>query len=336
MATVTAAARPDAHTPGTTTLTVDDLVVEYRRDDYVIRPLDGVSLRAEGGELVVLIGPSGTGKTTLLSCLGAILTPASGRIRLGGTDVTALSPLDRQRYRREQVGFVFQSFNLIPSLSALENVAVPLLHSGRSHRDAFARARTLIDTVGLNDRASHRPAALSGGQQQRVAIARGLAGDPVLLLADEPTANLDYVQAESVIRLLRELRQDGRIVIVSSHDDRLLPVADRVHSMVAATPEPHAAALREERFTAGTSIFEQGDTSERIYEIVSGAVDIVRVHTDHSEEHLARLGAGQYFGELGPLLSFPRSASARAANDVTLTSYSVSEFRERRHHVQHT
>ena len=318
------------------TLQVDDLVVEYRRDDYAIRPLDGLTLRADAGELVVLIGPSGTGKTTLLSCLGGILTPTSGRIRLGDIDVTALSPRELQRYRREQVGFVFQAFNLIPSLSALENIAVPLLLSGRTHRDAFTRARNLIETVGLTDRAGHRPAALSGGQQQRVAIARGLAGDPVLLLADEPTANLDYIQAESVFRLLRELRSEGRIVLVSSHDDRLLPVADRVHSMIAGDHEPSESAAGEQRFSPGSMIFEQGDRADRIYEIVQGTVDIVRVRTDGTEEHLTRLEPGEYFGELGPLLGFPRSASARAASDVIVTTYSVAEFRHRQQHAHRT
>ena len=318
------------------TLQVDDLVVEYRRDEYAIRPLDGLTLRADAGELVVLIGPSGTGKTTLLSCLGGILTPTSGRIRLGDIDVTALSPRELQRYRREQVGFVFQAFNLIPSLSALENIAVPLLLSGRTHRDAFARARNLIETVGLTDRAGHRPAALSGGQQQRVAIARGLAGDPVLLLADEPTANLDYIQAESVIRLLRELRSEGRIVLVSSHDDRLLPVADRVHSMIAGDHEPSESVAGEQRFSAGTTIFQQGDRADRIYEIVQGTVDIVRVRTDGTEEPLTRLEPGEYFGELGPLLGFPRSASARAASDVIVTTYSVAEFRHRQQHAHRT
>ena len=309
-------------------LRVAKLVVEYRRDGYAIRPLDGLDLSATRGELVVLLGPSGTGKTTLLSCLGGILTPTSGKIVLGDIDVTALRQRELQEYRRAQVGFVFQSFNLIPSLSALENVAVPLLLTGRAHRVAFTRARELLDRVGLADRANHRPAHLSGGQQQRVAIARGLVGDPRLLLADEPTANLDYIQAESVIEVLRDLRAEGRIVIVSSHDARLVPVADRVHQMVAS----HAASdepATERRFVAGTSIFEQGDRPDRVYEIVDGEVDIVRVYSDGHEEVLNRLRAGQYFGELGLLLGFPRSASARAATDTRAISYGVHEFRRR-------
>ena len=323
-------------TGGPTALRVDKLVVEYRRDGYAIRPLDGFDLVAEAGELVVLLGPSGTGKTTLLSCLGGILTPTSGRITLGDVDVTGLSAKKLQHYRRNQVGLVFQAFNLIPSLSALENVAIPLLLAGTSRSVAFARARELLDVVGLADRASHLPAHLSGGQQQRVAIARGLVGNPRLLLADEPTANLDYIQAESVIRLLRELRSEGRIVLVSSHDDRLLPVADRVHSMIAGDHEPSESVAGEQRFSAGTTIFQQGDRADRIYEIVQGTVDIVRVRTDGTEEPLTRLEPGEYFGELGPLLGFPRSASARAASDVIVTTYSVAEFRHRQQHAHRT
>ena len=327
----TAPARgPDAARTGG--LVVDKLVVEYQRDGYTIRPLDGLDLRANEGELVVLLGPSGTGKTTLLSCLGGILTPTAGTITLGDVLVTSLKSRELQEYRRTHVGFVFQAFNLIPSLSALENIAVPLMLGGQSRRAATARARDLLETVGLADRATHRPAHLSGGQQQRVAIARGLAGNPRLLLADEPTANLDYIQAESVIRLLRELRADGRIIVVSSHDARLIPVADRVHQMVAteaASDDPAVSC----RFSKGTLIFEQGDRADRVYELITGEVDIVRVHADRSEEVLTRLHPGRYFGELGPLLGFPRSASARAATDVEVVSYGVTEFR---HHLQST
>ena len=311
-----------------TALRVDKLVVEYRRDGYAIRPLDGFDLVAEAGELVVLLGPSGTGKTTLLSCLGGILTPTSGRITLGDVDVTALSARKLQHYRRNQVGLVFQAFNLIPSLNALENVAIPLLLAGTSRSVAFARARELLDVVGLADRASHLPAHLSGGQQQRVAIARGLVGNPRLLLADEPTANLDYIQAESVIGLLRDLRADGRVIVVSSHDARLVPVADKVHHMVPSQETSEGPAL-ECHFGAGASIFEQGDRADRVYQIVSGEVDIVRVLADGGEEILARLEVGRYFGELGLLLGFPRSASARAVGEVDLVSYGVGEFRRR-------
>jgi putative ABC transport system ATP-binding protein len=309
-----------------TFLRVEDLVVEYRSGDYPVRVLDELQLTAANGELIVLLGPSGCGKTTLLSCLGGILTPTSGRIEVHGTDVTALKGSKLAAYRRSGVGIVFQSFNLVPSLTARENVAMPLLATGTGRRRALARADELLASVDMSDRAHARPGKLSGGQQQRVAVARALAHDPPLILADEPTANLDYIQAEGIVRLLRDLRDDGRIIIVSTHDDRLVPVADRVVHMIPEFRTDGVAVHRVE-YATQESIFEQGSRGELVYVIEAGEVDIVRVHADRSEETLATLGPGRYFGELSPLLGFPRSASARARTDVVLTAYSAQEFR---------
>jgi putative ABC transport system ATP-binding protein len=309
-------------------LEVERLVVEYVHDGYAVRPLDELSFEADAGELVVLLGPSGCGKTTLLSCLGGILTPTSGRIKVGDTEVTALRSRELDAYRREQIGFVFQAFNLIPSLSARENIAVPLMLTGSARSTAFDRADELLELVGLSDRADHRPGKLSGGQQQRVAVARGLGHDPRVLLADEPTANLDHIQAEAVIALLRNLRSDGRLIVVSTHDARLVPIADRIIQMVPDTVDIDGAAKPVD-VAAGVSLFEQGDPSDVVYVIESGSIDIVRVLADGSEEPLAQLGAGQYFGELGPLLGYQRSASARAATDATLVAYGPREFRQR-------
>ncbi|MCU0260311.1 MAG: ATP-binding cassette domain-containing protein [Ilumatobacteraceae bacterium] len=309
-------------------LTVSDLVVEFVHDGYSVRPLDGMSFEGHEGELVVLLGPSGCGKTTLLSCLGGILTPTSGRIQVGDVEVTALPRSELEAYRRRTIGFVFQAFNLIPSLTARENIAMPMMLTGYSKRQAFDRADELLGVVGLTERAHHKPSKLSGGQQQRVAVARGLGHDPRLLLADEPTANLDHIQAEAVIRLLQELRSQGRLIVVSTHDARLVPIADRIVQMV-----PDAAhddgQTRTATFAAGASIFEQGDASDVVYVIESGEIDIVRVLADGGEELLGRLGPGQYFGELGPLLGFRRSASARAATRVELTVMDPRVFRER-------
>ena len=218
---------------------VRDLVIEYDTSGYVVRPIDHFDLSASAGELVVLLGPSGCGKTSLLSALGGILRPTSGSIRVAGIEVEALSAGELSAYRQHTVGFVFQAFNLIPSLTARENVAIPLLLAGVSRRRAMRRADELLARVDLADRARHRPNRLSGGQQQRVAVARGLAADAPVLLADEPTANLDYIQAEGIISLLRGLRADGRSIIVSTHDDRLVPIADRVVHLV---PEHRADA----------------------------------------------------------------------------------------------
>jgi len=309
-------------------LTVTDLVVEFVHDGYAIRPLDGLSFEAQAGELIVLLGPSGCGKTTLLSCLGGILTPTSGSIRSGDLDVTAMKGKRLDSYRRNDIGFVFQAFNLIPSLTARENIAVPLTLTGHGRKESFERADELLEQVGLAERGDHLPSKLSGGQMQRVAVARGLGHDPPLLLADEPTANLDHIQAEAIIRLLQSLRDDGRIVIVSTHDSRLVPIADRIVHMVPSDHHEEGPTL-DVTFAAGESIFEQGDDAHSVYMIRSGEVDVIRVLADGGEEHLNRLGPDQYFGELGPFLGFPRSASVRAHTDVVLTAYSPSVFREK-------
>lgn len=309
-------------------LVVTDLVVEYLSDGYTVSALDGLSFDAKPGELVVLLGPSGSGKTTLLSCLAGILTPTAGTIDFDGTVINDLRGQSLANHRQSRVGIVFQAFNLIPSLSAQENVAAPLLVSGTKRHVALKRAAELLATVDMSHRAKHKPAELSGGQQQRVAIARALAHDPAFLLADEPTANLDYVNAEAIIRLLRDLRSSGRLLIISTHDDRLIPVADRVVSMVAKTPV-EAAKAHAVTYDKGETIFEQGARGQLVYVIESGSVDIFRELAKRGEDHLATLGAGQYFGELGPILGFPRSASARARTDVKLVAYGVVEFREK-------
>ena len=309
-------------------LKVRDLVVEFVHDGYAVRPLDGLSFDAPAGELVVLLGPSGCGKTTLLSCLGGILTPTSGTIQLGDLDVTSLRRSELEAYRRDHVGFVFQAFNLIPSLSARENIALPMVLIGHDRKASYERADELLAIVGLTDRANHKPAKLSGGQQQRVAVARGLGHDPPLLLADEPTANLDHIQAETIIRLLQQLRSEGRSIVVSTHDARLVPIADRIVHLVPHNAQGEQPA-HQLTVAAGESVFEQGDRSDLVYVIESGEIDVVRVLADGDEELLNRIGAGQYFGELGPFLGFPRSASARAHSEVTLTAYSAKEFREK-------
>jgi putative ABC transport system ATP-binding protein len=245
--------------------------------------------------------------------------------------VTRLRGRQLDDYRRREVGFVFQAFNLLPSLTARENVAMPMVLTGHERSEAFARADELLALMGMTERANHKPAKLSGGQQQRVALARGLGHRPPLLLADEPTANLDHIQAETILRLLRTIRSEGHLIVVSTHDARLVPIADRIVQMVPDIDEsdrdPAAVNL-----AAGTSLFEQGDPSDVVYMIDDGEIDIIRILAGGGEEHLARLGPGQYCGELGPLMGFPRSASARAATDVRLTVMSPHEFRQRMLH----
>ncbi len=307
-------------------LIIDDLTVEYDAGEYSVRPLDGFSTRAADGELAVLLGPSGCGKTTLLSCLGGILTPTAGAIRWGETDVAALAGSALTSYRQHDVGIVFQSFNLVPSLTALGNVTAPLRAAGWSARRAADRGVELLDHVGLGDRMHHRPAQLSGGQQQRVSLARALAHDPSLIIADEPTASLDYIQVEGVLRLLRDLASPGRVVVVATHDDRLLPLADRIIEMVPRFNERATEPVVNE-LAPGEVLFEQGARGQLIYLIESGEIRIERDRPDHSTELLATLGSGEHFGEMGPLFDLPRSATARAAGNAVVTGYTPEQFR---------
>lgn len=315
-------------TEPTNDLEIRDLVIEYTSGDYAIRPIDGLGLRAEPGSLIILLGPSGSGKTSLLSCLGGILAPASGTIRFGATDVTSLIGPRLTDYRRHTVGIVFQAFNLVPSLTATENVAAPMRAAGARRSEARARAVELLERVGLGDRLTHRPGKLSGGQQQRVAVARALALDPPLILADEPTAHLDYIQVEGVLRLIRRLADEGRVVVVSTHDDRVIPLADQVVEMV---PDFSGGDEGREQVTlaAGDVLFRQGSNGHLVYIIDAGEIDILRELAGGREEHLATLGAGEYFGELGPFLGLPRSATARARGAATVTGYSTREFSRR-------
>lgn len=309
-------------------LEVSDLTVEFSARGYLLRPLDGLNVSARDGQLVALLGPSGCGKTTLLSCLAGLLTPNSGRIVFAGTDVTKLAGRDLTDYRRHSVGVVFQAFNLVRSLTARENVMAPLILTGLGRREASNRALELLDRVGLADRVKHRPGELSGGQQQRVAIARALAWEPSLLLADEPTAHLDYIQVESVLRLLRDIAAPGRLVVLSTHDHRVSRITDHVVEL-APDKLPPEAPTREARFEAGQVVFAQGDQSDYVYVIEEGEIEIYRPDADGAERTLTTLRPGDYFGELGPALGLPRNSSARASAATTLVAYDVGTFRRK-------
>jgi putative ABC transport system ATP-binding protein len=310
-------------------LRVDSLVVEYSSGGYLVRPVDGLGFTVHPSELALLLGPSGCGKSTVLSVLASILTPAGGRVRLRGADITALTGRELAAHRLRDVGIVFQAFNLISSLTASENVEVPLLAAGVRRRPARARAAALLEQVGLAERARHRPAQLSGGQQQRVAIARALALDPPLVLADEPTAHLDYIQVESVLRLLRAIADEGRMVIAATHDDRLIPLADRIIDLHPAAPATEAPAGGVS-LTAGDVLFEQGDPGDYVYLVESGQIDLLRRRDDGGEVLLHTADAGQYFGELAPMLKLRRSATARARTDAVLRALTAQEFRRGR------
>lgn len=194
-----------------------------------VHALAGVDLDVENGEVVLLMGPSGSGKTTLLSVMGCILRPTSGSVKVQGREVTGLDERQLPAVRLQHIGFIFQGFNLFPALTAGENVELALDLKGRRGREARRRAHELLEQVGLSEKYDSYPADLSGGQKQRVAIARALAGDPEIILADEPTAALDSVSGRAVIELLQDLAQmGGRAVVIVTHDNRILPFADRI------------------------------------------------------------------------------------------------------------
>ena len=204
---------------------------EYGSGDGMVRAVDGVDLDVGRGETLAIAGPSGCGKSTLLHLLGGLDRPSAGEIWLAGRRVDRLSERALAQLRRHEVGFVFQAFHLMDELTAQENVELPALLAGRSPGEARRRARQLLDQVGLAERADHLPSALSGGQRQRVAIARALANGPLIVLADEPTGNLDSTSTLEVLRLFEVLHAAGLTLVIVTHDERIAATADRLISM---------------------------------------------------------------------------------------------------------
>lgn len=205
---------------------------DFGSGDAVARALRGVDLDVAHGELLMLVGPSGCGKTTLVSIVAGTLRPTGGEVRVLGEDLVAMSPSAQVRFRRMNVGFIFQSFNLLPALTAVENAAVPLIIGGWSRRRALPVAADLLDRLGLGNRLTNLPSELSGGQQQRVAIARALVHEPRLLICDEPTSALDAENGRITMELIAGIAvQPERVVIVVTHDQRVYPYADRIAAM---------------------------------------------------------------------------------------------------------
>jgi putative ABC transport system ATP-binding protein len=203
----------------------------YGSGEALVRAVDDVDLDVVRGEMLAVMGPSGCGKSTLLHLLGGLDRPTAGELSLAGRRIDQLSERALAQLRRHEVGFVFQAYHLMDELTAQENVELPALLAGRAPRDAQRRARQLLDQVGLADRADHLPSALSGGQRQRVAIARALANEPLVVLADEPTGNLDSAATLEVLRLFEVLHNDGLTLVIVTHDERIAATADRLISM---------------------------------------------------------------------------------------------------------
>jgi len=199
----------------------------YGRGDSAVKALDGIELEVGWGEFVAIMGPSGSGKTTLMNIIGCLDRPSRGSYELNGTDISSLSEGRLAEVRLRETGFIFQTFNLLPRLSALQNVELPLVYAGVSARRRREKAMGLLATVGLSHRVGHRPAAMSGGERQRVAVARSLVNDPSLLLADEPTGNLDSRSGADIVRLLEDLHGQGRTIVLITHEREVADHAGR-------------------------------------------------------------------------------------------------------------
>jgi putative ABC transport system ATP-binding protein len=234
-ASVTGAPTPsplEPHAHGGELLRLESATKLYTMGEGQVRALDGVSLVIHRGEFVAVMGPSGSGKSTLLNVLGCLDRPTSGRYLLEGQEVQGLSETQLADVRRRRIGFVFQSYHLVPRMTAARNVELPLVLAGVPPRERRVRVRAMLDSVGLGPRADHRPDQLSGGERQRVAIARAMAGAPSLLLADEPTGNLDTRTADEIMTLLQRLHHDGLTIVMVTHDPRMGARAERRIGMV--------------------------------------------------------------------------------------------------------
>jgi ABC-type lipoprotein export system ATPase subunit len=234
-------------TADTAVLRARGLRKEYGTGEGLVRAVDGVDLDVASGETVAVMGPSGCGKSTLLHLLGGLDRPSSGEVWLGGRRIDQIGERALARVRRTDVGIVFQAFHLMDELTAVENVELPALLAGRSPSVARRQAASLLERVGLADRAGFQPSALSGGQRQRVAIARALSNEPLIVFADEPTGNLDSAATVDVLRLFDSLREAGQTLVIVTHDARIAATADRLISM------RDGAFVDDTRLTGGTS-----------------------------------------------------------------------------------
>lgn len=248
---------------------VSNVLKSFQSGEVAVQALRGISLEIQRGEFVAIIGPSGSGKSTMMGLIGGLDTPDSGTVEIDGVDISTMGERPLTRIRNEKIGFVFQSFNLIPTLTAVENVALPIQFSSQRNFNPTERARELLTLFGLGDRLDHRPTQLSGGQQQRVAIARALANNPPLLLADEPTGNLDTRSSDVVMAALRDVQKKfNTTVCIVTHDMDVASQVDRIITLVdgnVATDDPRSTAqrqavaiLREKRKTGELPVlFEQ-------------------------------------------------------------------------------
>lgn len=217
---------------GSTIINLDNVKKTYEMGDTTVEALKSSNVEISEGEFVAVMGPSGSGKSTLMNMIGALDTPTSGEVHVGDEAISQLGEDELALLRSKKIGFIFQQFNLIPSMNATENVALPMLFRGVSKKERTRRAEEILTSVGLGDRLSHMPSELSGGQRQRVSIARSLANDPEIILADEPTGNLDMETGENIMELLTELNDEGKTIIMVTHDENDAEYADRIIKIV--------------------------------------------------------------------------------------------------------
>lgn len=213
-------------------ISLDDVQKLYEMGDTTVEALRSADVEISDGEFVAIMGPSGSGKSTLMNMIGALDTPTDGEVLIDEEEISGLSEDELALLRSKKIGFIFQQFNLIPSMDATENVALPMLFRGKSKKERTDRAEEILDKVGLGDRIHHMPSELSGGQRQRVSIARALANDPGIILADEPTGNLDSETGEKIMELLTELNDEGKTIIMVTHDENDAEYADRIIKIV--------------------------------------------------------------------------------------------------------
>ena len=212
----------------TEVIRIEDLHKTYVLGSQKVHALDGVSLTINKNDYIAIMGPSGSGKSTMMNILGCLDTPTSGRYILGGTDVSQMEDSELAEVRNRQIGFVFQSFNLLPRYSALENVALPLIYCGTPLKERTDLASKALDTVGLSDRMDHKPSELSGGQRQRVAIARAIINNPTIILADEPTGNLDTKTSVEIMNIFEKIYRQGNTIIIVTHEEDISKFARRI------------------------------------------------------------------------------------------------------------
>jgi len=239
-------------------LVVEDLERVYKTGTYEVRALRGVSFAVPTGQIVAIMGTSGSGKSTLMNILGCLDKPTAGRYLLDGIETASLDRDERAHIRNAKIGFVFQAFNLLARTTALENVELPLIYAGHAPRDGHARALAALNRVGLGDRAHHLPSQLSGGQQQRVAIARSLVNQPAILLADEPTGNLDTRTSLEILALFQELNREGATVLLITHEHDIAAFADRV---ITLRDGRIIADNRQEARSAASALAEWAEVS---------------------------------------------------------------------------